>query len=137
MKFTFQILRNKHVRQEEIEKLRAEVGWDTMKGKYNRILKKVYTYYSVRKNKNLIGFLSVLSDGTGDAFLLDLMVHPDFRGKGVGSGLIKKAVMDLKREGIKSIQVTFCRDLESFYKKFGFHIIRAGIIDNDNMNVYF
>lgn len=135
MQEAFTVERDKPVIGEEIESLRVAVGWDKFEGKYNYIQNKMYTHYTVRSNKSLIGFLNILSDGIGDAFLIDLMVHPDFQKKGIGSALVKKAIVDLKSEGIKCVQVTFCQPLEAFFKKFGFHICKAGIIDNDKMEV--
>lgn len=77
----------------------------------------------------LVGFLNVISDGIGDAFLLDLMVAPDFQSRGIGKALVKKAVMDLTDDGIRCIHATFTPDLEGFYRKCGFPIFSAGIID--------
>jgi len=135
MQESFTVERNEHVKGREIESLRVAVGWDELEGKYDRIQEKMYSHYTVRADHDLVGFLNILSDGIGDAFLIDLMVHPDFQKKGVGSSLVKKAIIDLRSEGIKCIQVTFCSELETFFKKFGFHICKAGIIDNDKMEV--
>ncbi len=129
----YSIHRGHSIEPEEIESLRTIVGWDKMEGKYAQILPRFYTYYSVRTANELVGFLSILSDGMGDAFLIDLMVHPDHRGKGIGTALVRQTIRDMKSEGIKCIQVTFNPELESFYKRFGFHIFKAGIIDNDTM----
>ena len=129
------ILRDHPVTPEEIEILRAAVGWDKMAGKYDRILPRLYAQYSVRADGDLVGFLSVLSDGVGDAFLLDLMVHPDHRGQGIGSDLVRQAIRDLRSAGVKCIQVTFNPEMEGFFKRFGFHIFKAGIIDTDAMEV--
>lgn len=130
MTVEYRVLRNQPIEPHEIESLRTLVGWDKMEGKYQRILPKLYTYYSVRIENELVGFLSILSDGVADAFLLDLMVHPNHQRKGIGTTLVKQAIGDTKSEGIDCIQVTFNPELESFYKKFDFHIFEAGIIDN-------
>ena len=134
MKTNYKILRDHKIKPEEIESLRIIIGWDKMEGKYALILPKLYTYYSVRIENELVGFLSILSDGVGDAFLLDLMVHPDHQQEGIGTALVKQAICDMKSAGIKCIQVTFNPDLESFYKKFDFHIFKAGIIENKPPN---
>ena len=63
-------------------------------------------------------------------FLVDLLVHPDFQGKGLGRRLVAEAVAQLTADGIKCIQVTFNPEHEAFYRSCGFHIFKAGIIDN-------
>lgn len=133
----FKVIQNDNITGREIEDLRVVIGWDRMDGKYNQIIKKAYTRYSVRDGTKLIGYLSVLSGGIADAFLVDLMVHPEYQGKEIGKQMVKHAILDLKDEGIKCIQVIFNPELETFYKQFGFHILKAGIIDNETMRLPF
>ena len=133
----FKVIRDDNITGREIEDLRVVIGWDRMGGKYDQIMKKAYTRYSVRDKKKLIGYLSVLSDGIADAFLVDLMVHPEYQGKEIGKQMVKHAILDLKDEGIKCIQVIFNPELETFYKRFGFHILKEGIIDNETMKLAF
>lgn len=131
----YNILKNSPLDPGEIEGLRDAVGWDRSEGIYEQVLKRYYAYYSIRLiSGKLVGYLSVLSDGITDAFLLDLMVHPDFRGTGMGRQLVITAIRDLKQAGIRCIQVTFNDRLESFYTECGFHILKGGIIDFKNMN---
>ena len=137
MKDQYPIERDQPVKPEEINALRASVGWDHENGKYDEILKRTYTHYTIREEGMLIAFLNVLSDGIGDAFLVDIMVHPDFRGKRIGTEIVKQAVRDLSANGIQCIQVTFNPENEAFYKSIGFHIIKAGIVDNKTMIVNF
>ena len=132
----FSVERDRPVRPDEIESLRAAVGWDRMEGRYGRILPKLYAHYSVRESSgDLVGFLSVLSDGVADAFLLDLMVRPDHQKNGIASALVKEAIRELKSAGVKCVQVLFDPELEPFFRRFGFHILRAGVIDNEAMDV--
>jgi ribosomal protein S18 acetylase RimI-like enzyme len=129
-----EITRESKVTSKEIEDLRETVGWDSSEGTYQEILNRHYTYYTVRnENGKLIGYMSVLSDGISDAFLLDLVVHPQHQRKGIGRRIVKKAITDIKAAGIRCIQVTFNNNLESFYEKCGFHIFSGGIIDFKNM----
>jgi ribosomal protein S18 acetylase RimI-like enzyme len=126
----FQVTRGKIVTGTEIEDLRVAVGWDRMEGQYDQILSRSYTHFTAHLSPRLVGFLNTLSDGRGDAFLLDLMVRPEFQRQGIGTALVRKAIADLTADGIRCIQVTFNPEHESFYRKCGFHIFRAGIIDN-------
>jgi len=113
-----------------VEALRAAVGWDAMWGCYDGILKRSYTHFTVMDKSRLIGFLNVISDGIGDAFLVDLMVHPDFRKRKVGKSILMGAIAGLKGEGIKSVQVVFSPELEPFFRKCGFSTqMKAGVIE--------
>jgi ribosomal protein S18 acetylase RimI-like enzyme len=123
------------VEDKEIEKLRASVGWDNTIPPHSEIKEHLFTYFTARINGELIGYINVLSDGYVDAYLQDLMVHPEYQNEGIGSELLKRAIKYLQRNKIKAIQVIFGPELEGFYKKFGFHIVKAGIIDRDTMKI--
>lgn len=132
MKHTGQIKRNDVVTATEIEDLRAAVGWERLENKYDKILANSYAHFTVRDDDRLLAFVNVISDGIGDAFLVDLMVQPSVQRRGIGRALVEAAVAALTADGIKCIQVTFDPELESFYQDCGFHIFRGGIIDNDH-----
>ena len=127
-----QIKRNEVVTAKEIEDLRASVGWDRFENKYDKILANSYAHFTVREASQLLAFVNVISDGIGDAFLVDLMVHPSAQRRGIGRALVDAAIAGLTCDGIRCIQVTFDSKLESFYRECGFHIFRGGIIDNDD-----
>jgi GNAT superfamily N-acetyltransferase len=122
------IERNAPLESRQIEALRLSVGWDATPGQYQHILARSYAYFSVKESDQLVAFLNVLSDGV-DALLLDLMVHPAHQGRGLGQALVSHAVECLLADGITFIQVVFDPALEGFYRKCGFDIIRAGVID--------
>jgi GNAT superfamily N-acetyltransferase len=124
------ILRNEKLDGALIEDLRVAIGWDRMDGYYDRILARSYTHFSVNDNGgSLIAFVNVISDGIADAYLVDLMVHPDYQGKGIGHALVAQAIDELRADGIRTIQVIFEPRLEPFYRACGFQILQSGIID--------
>jgi ribosomal protein S18 acetylase RimI-like enzyme len=132
---TQEIIRDGRVDPREIEDLRETVGWDRCEGTYSTVLKRHYTHYTVRaQDGRLVGYMSILSDGISDAFLLDLMVHPDFRRGQVGSQLVRRGIKDMKDAGIRCVQVTFNENLRDFYGRCGFHIFGGGIVDFKTMN---
>jgi len=122
------IERNAPLECSQIDALRLSVGWDVIPGQYQHTLARSYAYFSVQEGGQLVAFLNVLSDGV-DALLLDLMVHPAHQGRGLGQALVSHAVESLLADGITFIQVVFDPALEGFYRKCGFEIIRAGVID--------
>lgn len=119
----------------EIEELRSTVGWDNNTGPFSVISKHLYTYFTARKDGKLVGFIDVLSDGIADAYLQDLAINPEFQRKGIGTELVKNAIRFLQKNNIKCIQVTFNPEYEDFFKRFGFHIYKAGGIDRDTMQI--
>lgn len=130
----WKIQRQGPVKPVEIEDLREAVGWDRCEGTYEKVLQQHYAYYTARDpDGRLIGYLSVLSDGIADAFLLDLMVHPLWRRRGIGRQLVQRAAEDVEAAGIRCLQVTFSPGLEGFYAACGFHLIKGGIIDFKTM----
>ncbi len=121
------------VTDSEIGELRRAVGWDYEPGSYDRVLKGVHTWFVARAGSRLIGFLSVISDGEADAFLVDLMVHPEYQKQGLGKEIVHTAVRYARRLGVQCVHVTFNRTEEAFYRKCGFHIFGGGIIDFKTM----
>ncbi len=62
-----------------------------------------YCAYGAFDGKKLVGFFRALSDGVSDAYLLDLVVDKNYRGRGIASALIKKIVSRLKLDGVEWI----------------------------------
>ena len=123
------------VEDKEIESLRASVRWDNTIPPHSELKEHLFTYLTARINGELIGYIDVLSDGSVDAYIQSLIVHPKYQKRGIGSELLKRIIIYLQQKNIKSIQVIFDPELEGFYKKFGFHILKAGIIDRDTMKI--
>lgn len=125
-----EIVRDGSVQAKEIADLRQTVGWDRSEDTYDRSIPKHYAHYTARdKDNRLLGYMSVLSDGVSDAFLIDLMVYPEIQQTGIGAKIVRQAISDLKDAGVRCVQVTFGGGLEPFYAQCGFHIIKGGIID--------
>ena len=123
------IERNGVVEPEEIADVRQSVGWDRSEETYSRTLSALYSYYTVRCKERLIGYLGVVSDGVSDAMLVDIVIHRDYQKQGFGKKLVKKAIRDLKDDGIRGIQLTFPVKLKESYEKVGFQITYGGLID--------
>ena len=124
------IMRDGSVSPQEIEDLREAVGWDRSEGTVSLALQRSHRFYVARdESGRLVGYLSVISDGVADAFLVDLAVHPDFQRHGLGKRMVTCAVDDVRGEGIRCVQVTFSPELRPFYAACGFSIFGGGIID--------
>ena len=76
-----------------------------------------------------VAIFNSISDGVSDALINNLIVHPDFQCKGVATKLIKTLVSELRSDGVKYFNIVFEERLEGFYKKQGFKLMSAGIMD--------
>ncbi|MBF9233649.1 GNAT family N-acetyltransferase [Microvirga alba] len=68
----------------------------------------------------LIGFARVLTDYTFKAFIFDVIVHSDFRGRGIGQAIVKRIISHESLRKVRSFEL-YCPDrLIAFYEKLGF-----------------
>ncbi len=72
----------------------------------------------VHEGPELIGFGRALTDGVYQAALYDVVVHPDFQGRGMG-----RLIVETLLEGLPQRNVILYAAVgkESFYEKLGFH----------------
>ena len=64
------------------------------------------------------GYARVVSDGLAVAYLADVYVHPDFRGRGLGVELVREAVENGPQANVRWLLHT--DDAQGLYEKFGF-----------------
>jgi len=72
-------------------------------------------------NGSLIGYLRILTDRAYIYYILDVMVDPKYRKKGIGSNLVELGVEQSKNQGFIKIFLTALPGTEKFYKKYGFN----------------
>jgi GNAT superfamily N-acetyltransferase len=65
-----------------------------------------------------VGFARVISDGVTRAYLADVFVLPEARGRGLGVELVREAVEGDGYQGLKFLLHT--NDAHSLYERFGF-----------------
>ncbi|GAA2041424.1 GNAT family N-acetyltransferase [Agromyces tropicus] len=66
-----------------------------------------------------LGYARVITDGVTFAWLCDVIVAPEARGRGVGAGLVGFVVGQLEPLGLKRI-VLATGDAHTLYERFGF-----------------
>lgn len=86
-----------------------------------------YAYFVVSAwdGEQTVATLTVWSDGMNFAWIDDLVVHPDRRGRGIGSLLVAEAVSRLRHDSVAAVQVFPVPGREPFFERLGF-TVQAG-----------
>jgi predicted N-acetyltransferase YhbS len=71
----------------------------------------------------------MVSDNVREAFFVDVIVHSDFQGRGIGRQIVRLAVKEMTRRGMKGLHVDCAPSHAGFYEKCGFNIGVGGWID--------
>ena len=105
--------------------LRALVGWGMLPEKQALAgLNRSDFVIAAKDGERTVGMSRVLTDGGCVALILDVVVHPDYQGKGIGRVLMQSVmnyINDSMAQGEEShICLMAAKGKEEFYKKFGF-----------------
>ncbi len=69
---------------------------------------------------DLVGFGRIISDGILHALIVEMIVLPDCKGKGIGSYILNELIAVSKNHGIPDIQLFCAKGQTGFYLKHGF-----------------
>jgi len=106
-------------------KLRRTADWkDISKRQVRAGLRNSVYLLSARHNKMTIGMARVIGDGGYVLLIVDVVVLPEYRGKGVGT-MIMENVMARIHDSVRDgegvmVQLMSAKGRESFYRRFGF-----------------
>ncbi len=79
--------------------------------------------------EKLVGYVNMAWDGGQHGFILDTTVHPEYRRRGIGVELVKKAAEAAREYDIEWVHVDYEPHLEGFYEQCGFRPTKAGLIN--------
>lgn len=108
---------------DEFARLRAACGWGTVApATAERALAAGLVSVVARDGNRLAGFGRVVGDGVLYFYLQDVIVHPDFRGQGVGRLIVEALLAKvLERAPVgATIGLMAADGKEGFYERFGF-----------------
>lgn len=126
-KWMFDFKINNYIKPKEISDLRQAVGWNRLDDELSSPLLNDDFKISCYEGNQLIGFLSVVSNGVTDAYIQDVMVHPNYQNQGIGTKLMNMAIGEIKKKGIYMASVIYGEEkLRRYYEKFGFFTMRCG-----------
>lgn len=116
----------------ELEELCDAVGWSRRPlRKVKKAIQHSFLVVSMWEQRGvqrrLIGFARATSDHAFNATLWDVVVHPDFQGKGLGKALMKHVIKKLRSEDISNITLFADPQVVNFYQNLGFMSDPEGI----------
>jgi GNAT superfamily N-acetyltransferase len=81
-----------------------------------------HAWYAVcaRRGGQIVGTGLVLSDGVLHALIVDVIVLPEMRGRGVGTEIMKRLVARCQEAGVLQVQLFSARGKRGFYERLGF-----------------
>lgn len=120
----------------EIADLREAVGWNRMEETLdNKNLSNLFELGCYEDGK-LIGYLNVVSNKVTDAYIQDVMVAPEYQRRGIGTELMKRALLRIKEMDIYMVSVIYGEEtLRPFYEKFGFCTMLCGQVETDKVTL--
>ena len=95
---------------------------------FGPVLERSLSYLAAFVDERLIGFVNVAWDGGHHAFLLDPTVHPEYRGRGLGRELVRRAAELARSSGAEWLHVDYEPQLRGFYAVAGFRPTEAGLM---------
>ncbi len=111
------------VRPEAVVDLYADAGWweeGWSEEVIPAMVKNSYRFVALFAGNELVGMGRALSDGVSDAYIQDIVVRTDYRGRGWGRKIVAMLVSELRAAGIDWIGLIGAPGTRPFYEKLGF-----------------
>lgn len=121
------IVYNEQMTGEEYNELRLSVNWKSLTpGQAERGLAHTTFLVAARDGEQIVGMGRMLFDFGYTAYLGDVIVRPEYQGKGIGTEIVtrlKDMVMEAAEPGDKIMFILgAAKEKEAFYEKFGFKV---------------
>ncbi len=84
------------------------------------IIRGSHCFFIASHEGRLVGMGRAISDRASDAYIQDLTVHPEFRGKGIGTRMVQELVGRLRSDGLGWIGLVAEAGTWDFYRRIGF-----------------
>lgn len=116
-----------HMTGEEYNELRLSVDWKQLSlGQAERGLAHTAFVVAARDGEKIVGMGRMLFDFGYTAYLGDVIIRPEYQGKGIGTEIVtrlKDRVMEAAEPGDKIMFfLGAAKGKEAFYEKFGFKV---------------
>ena len=84
------------------------------------IIRGSHSFVIASHEGRLVGMGRAISDRASDAYIQDLTVHPEFRGKGIGTRMVQELDGRLQSDGLGWIGLVAEAGTWDFYRRIGF-----------------
>lgn len=110
--------------QEQFWDLFQTTGWNDTYHLYpNELFRAVSSNWfavSTFDGNRLVGFGRVVSDGILHAMIYEMIVLPEYQGRGIGAQILHMLIQRCLEANIRDIQLFCSRGKGGFYEKYGF-----------------
>ncbi len=115
--------------QKDLINLYKEAGWwetayDEHPEFLNLIVKNSSVFVGAFLGEKLIGMGRALADLASDAYIQDVAVLKEFRGRGIGRKIIQTVIKNLKKTGVDWIGLVAQPGTSFFYEELGFEVLK-------------
>lgn len=114
---------NYQIDKSDLEKLYSSVSWaaytknlEVLEQAINHSLQVI----SAWNEDELVGLIRVVGDGFTIIYVQDILVHPDYQDKKIGTELMTKILDNYPEVRQKVLLTEDAPDVRHFYEKFGF-----------------
>lgn len=106
-------------------RLREKAGFQKLTGEQaEKVLSNTPLIRSAVMQELCVGVVRVLTDGVTDAYITDVIVDPEYQGRGIGKKLMAHTMEYLHRCAVNDVKLACCLyanpGKEAFYQKLGF-----------------
>ena len=114
-----------HITTEDYNKLRVAVGWGELKPERAQtgLDNSLYVVAAVSGGR-VVGSARIIGDGGYVAYIADVMVLPEYQGRGIGTAMMQRIMAHIKTLAEDGCTMFAClmsaKGREPFYEKFGF-----------------
>jgi N-acetylglutamate synthase-like GNAT family acetyltransferase len=119
---------SKRIDPAQVRALFRAAGWQEDLARYSRaqtqkLLRHSYLVLSAWNKKKLVGLASAVSDGVLCGLVQNLVIHPDHRGRGLGTSLLREMSRLMRRRRISCLYVLGNRGkrAKKFFRRGGFY----------------
>jgi GNAT superfamily N-acetyltransferase len=109
---------------EDFVRLFRSSGWsealDVPAEKLAESLRHAWYGVCARQGGRVVGMGLVISDGTLHALIVDVIVEPELRGRGIGTEIMNRLVARCREAEVLQIELFSARGKRRFYERLGF-----------------